>query len=59
MKCKSKPEMEHLNNTQKNKMLEVKNSILKLEKDFTQLKDREIRIRKEMEDLFTKPVPLP
>ena len=40
--------MEHLNNTQKNKILEVKNSLLKFEKDFTQLKDREIRIRKEM-----------
>ena len=31
------------------------NSLLKLQKDFRELKDREIKIRKELEDLFTKP----
>ena len=38
--------MEHLNSIQKYKISKTKNSFLKLEKDFRQLKDREIKIRK-------------
>ena len=42
-------EMEPLNNIRKNKILNVKNSILKFEKDFRE------KYRKEIEDVFTKP----
>ena len=34
----------------------LNNSLLKLEKDSRDLTDREIKIRKEMKDLYTKPV---
>ena len=42
---------------QKNQFLKVKNSLLKLEKDFIDLKDielkhREIKIKREIEELF-------
>ena len=50
-------EKKYLNNTQKNKFLKVNNSLLELEKDFIELKerevkDREIKIKREMEELF-------
>ena len=46
---------------QNNLFLKVKNSFLELEKDFidpkdTELKDREIKIKREIEELLVKPV---
>ena len=40
----------------KNHFLKAKNSLFKLEKDFVELKDREINIKKETEELFIKPI---
>ena len=45
----------------KNLFLKVKNSLLELEKDFielkdSELKDREVKIKTEMEKLFFKPI---
>ena len=45
----------------KNHFLKAKNSLFKLEKDFvelkdTELKDRETNIKKETEELFIKPI---
>ena len=50
-------EKKYLNNPQKSKFLKVNNSLLELEKDFIELKerevkDREIKIKREMEQLF-------
>ena len=49
----------YLNNLQKNQFLKVKNSLLELEKDFTELKDRElkdgeVKIKREIGELFFK-----
>ena len=46
---------------QNNQFLKAKNSLLKLEKIFTKLKDRELKyrkekIKKEIEKLFNKPI---
>ena len=46
---------------QKNQFLKVKFSLLELEKDFIELKDRnvkdrEVRIKREIEELFLKPI---
>ena len=46
---------------QNNQFLKAKNSLLKLEKFFTKLKDRELKYRKEkikkaIEKLFNKPI---
>ena len=46
---------------QKNQCLKVKNSLLELEKDFIELKDielkdREVKIKREIEELFFKPI---
>ena len=46
---------------QKNLFLKVENRFLKLEKDFidpkdTELKDREIKIKREIEELFVKSI---
>ena len=45
----------------KNHFLKVKNSLLELEKDFIELKDsdlndREVKIKREIEELFFKPI---
>ena len=50
----------YLNIMQKNQFLKVKNNLLELEKDFIdlkdiELKDRVIKIKKEMDELFIKP----
>ena len=50
-------EKKYLNNPQKSKFLKVNNSLLELEKDFIELKerevkDREIKIKREIEELF-------
>ena len=50
-----------LDNTQKNIILKVKNIILKLQKDLTELndselKDQDIKISKKTNELFTKPI---
>ena len=49
----------YLNNMQKNQFLNVKNSLLELEKDFIELKDRvlkntDVKIKGEIEQLFYK-----
>ena len=54
-------ERKYLNNMQKNQFLKVSNSLLELEKDFielkdTELKDREVDIKREIEELFFKPI---
>ena len=54
-------EVKYLNNTQRNKFLKVKNSVLELENDFIGLKDgelqdRELKIKKEIKELFLKPI---
>ena len=54
-------ERKHLNIMQKNQMLRVKNSLLDLEIDIIDLKDiglrdREIKIKREIEELFFKPI---
>ena len=45
----------------KNQFLKVKNDLLELEKDFIELKDRElkgreVKIKREIEELFFKPI---
>ena len=42
-------------NILKNQFLKVKNSLLKSEKDFIELKDREVKIQKEIEELCFNP----
>ena len=46
---------------QKNQFFKVKNSLLELEKDFLELKDRElknreVKIKRDIEELFFKPI---
>ena len=50
-------EKEYLSNMQKNQILKVKNSLLELEEDLTnfkdrELKDRKVKIEREIEELF-------
>ena len=50
-----------LKNMQKNQLLKVKNIFLELEKDLIELrdielKDREVKIKREIEELFFKPL---
>ena len=45
-------EMKYLNNIPKNRILGAKNNLLELRKDFKELRDREIKIRKKLEELF-------
>ena len=52
-------EINYLKNVRKNHFLKIKNSLLKLEKDFIELKDRKlkerkVKIKREMEELFFK-----
>lgn len=47
-------EMKYLNNAQKNKIQQVKNSLSEHEKDVRELKDREMEIREELVDFETK-----
>ena len=54
-------ERKYLNNMGKNQFLQVNNSLLELEKDFIELKDRkfkqsEVKIKGEIEELFFKPI---
>ena len=54
-------EKEYLNNVPKSQILKVKNSLLELQKDLTdlkekELKDREVKIKRELEELFLKPI---
>ena len=46
----------YLNNMRRNQFLKIKNSLLELEKGFIELKDRELRIKREIEKLFFKPI---
>ena len=54
-------EKKYLNNMQKNQFLRVKNSLLELEQDFielkdSELKDREVKIKREIDKIFFKSV---
>ena len=54
-------ERKYLNKMRKNQFLKAKNSLLELGKDFIELKDREledraIKIKREVEELFFKPI---
>ena len=54
-------ERKYLNNVQKNQFLKVKNTLFELENDFLELKDkelkdREVKIKKEIEELVFKPI---
>ena len=54
-------EKKYLNNMQKNQFLRVKNSLLELEQDFielkdSELKDREVKIEREIDKIFFKSV---
>ena len=42
-----------------NQFLKVKNSLLELEKDFIELKDRDIKVKREIEEVFFKPIMVP
>ena len=42
----------------KNQFLNIKNSLLELEKDFIELKDREVKIERDIEELLFKPTTL-
>ena len=48
-------ERKYLKDMRKNQFLKVKNSLLELEKDFIELKDREVKIKRQLE-LFFKPI---
>ena len=45
-----------LKNMLKNQFLKVKNSFLEWEKDFLKLKDRREKIKREIKELFYKPI---
>ena len=50
-----------LNKIRENQFLKVKNRLIELEKDFMELKDRklkgrEVKIKREIEELFFKPI---
>ena len=54
-------ERKYLNNMQKNQFLKVKNNLLEIGKDFIELKDKELKdreltIKREIEELFFKPI---
>ena len=49
-------EIKYLNYMRKTRFLKVKNSILVLEKDFIEFKDREVKFKREIEELFFKPI---
>ena len=54
-------EIKYLNIMQKNRFLKIKNSLLELKKGFIELKDRELKdreakIKREIEELFFKPI---
>ena len=54
-------ERKYLKNIRINQFLKIKNSLLELENDFIELKDRELRdrevkIKREIEELFLKPI---
>ena len=54
-------ERKYFKNIRINQFLKIKNSLLELENDFIELKDRELRdrevkIKREIEELFLKPI---
>ena len=48
-------ERKYFKTMRKNQFLKI-NGLLKLEKDFIKLKDREIKIKREIEELLCKPI---
>ena len=63
--CKNESiEAKYLNNVRKDRSLKVKNCLLQWENDFIELKDREIKdieikVKSEIEELFSKPMLVP
>ena len=49
-------ERKYLENMRNNQFLKVEKSLLELEKDFKELKNREEKIKREVEELFYKPI---
>ena len=54
-------ERKYLKNIRINQFLKIKNSLLELENDFIELKDRElkdreVKIKREIEELYLKPI---
>ena len=49
-------EREYLSNIRKNKSLKIKNNLLILQKKFIELKDREVKISRDIEELYFKPI---
>ena len=54
-------ERKYLKNMQRKQFLKVKNSLLNLEKDFMELRDRELKdreekIKREIEEFFYRPI---
>ena len=49
-------EREYLSNIRKNKSLKIKNNLLNLQKKFIELKDREVKISRDIEELYFKPI---
>ena len=49
-------ERKFLKNMRKNQFLKVTNSLLDLEKGFIELKDREVKFKREIEQLLFKPI---
>ena len=49
-------ETKYFNNMQKTQFLKVKNGFLGLKKDFTELKDIEIKVKREIDELYFKPI---
>ena len=54
-------ERKYLKNTQKNQFLKANNSLLELKKHFIELKsrelkDREVKIKRKIEELFFEPI---
>ena len=45
-----------MNNMQNNQFLKIRNSLFELERDFIELKDREVKIKGETEEPSFKPI---
>ena len=46
----------YMNNMQNNQFLKIRNSLFELERDFIELKDREVKIKGETEEPSFKPI---
>ena len=46
----------YMNNMQNNQFLKIRNSLFELERDFIELKDREVKVKGEIEEPSFKPI---